>query len=308
MQKNNLTNKGNKSIPILALFLITAISLLLYLLSPRNKRFSGEFDGDRAYGHVVYQVGLGPRIIGSKAHADTIDWIQDELTNNGWDVTIQEGNRLGVRVQNVIAERGEGDDWIIIGAHFDSRSVADQDPDPAKRSEPVPGANDGASGVAVLLELSRALSSRLDKKVWLVFFDAEDNGNIQGQDWILGSREFVDQLEGKPDAVVIIDMIGDADLDLYWEKNSDQNLTTEIWDVAKELGYSDVFIPQYKYTIIDDHIPFVRAGIVAVDIIDFDYPYWHTTEDTPDKVSPQSLDAVGSTILRWLEITDFSEK
>jgi Zn-dependent M28 family amino/carboxypeptidase len=168
----------------------------------------------------------------------------------------------------------------------------------------MPGANDGASGVAVLLELSRVLSSRLDKKIWLVFFDAEDNGNIQGQDWILGSREFVDKLEGKPDAVVIIDMIGDADLNIYWEKNSDPNLSVEIWDAANEIGYSDVFIRQYKYTIIDDHIPFVRAGIAAVDIIDFDYPYWHTTEDTPDKVSPQSLEAVGTTLLHWLESTD----
>lgn len=301
---NLLKNSNNKrTIPIIFLIIISLLSLALYILSPRYTP-SQPFDGERAYKNVLYQVGLGPRTIGSEAHAATVEWLQDELDKNGWDVTVQEGNRLGVRVQNIIAKRGEGEEWVIIGAHYDSRRLSDEDPDPNKRSDAVPGANDGASGVAVLLELSRVLSRRLDKQIWLVFFDAEDDGNIQGQDWILGSREFVDKLEGKPDAAIIIDMIGDTDLNIYMEKNSDPVLTKEIWDSANELGYSNIFIPKEKYRIIDDHIPFLRVGIPAVEIIDFDYPYYHTSEDTADKVSPESLAIIGNTLIHWLEKVD----
>jgi hypothetical protein len=134
----------------------------------------------------------------------------------------------------------------------------------------------------------------------LVFFDAEDNGNISGWDWILGSRAFVDRLEGEPDAAVIVDMIGDAELTIYKEGNSDPDLMDEIWAQAEELGYADRLIPEYKYHILDDHTPFIEAGIPAADLIDFDYPFWHTTEDTPDKVSPESLQVVGDTLYAWL--------
>jgi glutaminyl-peptide cyclotransferase len=133
----------------------------------------------------------------------------------------------------------------------------------------------------------------------LVFFDAEDNGRIPGWDWILGSRAFVEALEGKPDAAVIVDMIGDADLEIYLERGSDPELSAEIWDVAAYLGYSQ-FIPTPKYHILDDHVPFLEAGIPALNIIDFDYPYWHTIEDTVDKVSAESLEAVGETLRVWL--------
>jgi Zn-dependent M28 family amino/carboxypeptidase len=163
----------------------------------------------------------------------------------------------------------------------------------------VPAANDGASGVAVLLELARTLPEG-EVPVWLVFFDAEDNGRIEGWDWILGSREFVANNPIRPQAVVIVDMIGDADLNIYKEQNSDPALTNAIWAVARDLGYGDRFLPEYKYSILDDHTPFLEAGIPAVDIIDFDYPYYHTLEDTPDKVSPQSLEIVGKTLWTWL--------
>jgi Zn-dependent M28 family amino/carboxypeptidase len=95
-------------------------------------------------------------------------------------------------------------------------------------------------------------------------------------------------------------MIGDADLNIYQENNSDPSLTNEIWNLAHELGYTQKFIAQTKHTMIDDHLPFIRAGIPAVDIIDFDYPYWHTSQDTPDKVSSDSLQAVGDTLLEFL--------
>ena len=137
--------------------------------------------------------------------------------------------------------------------------------------------------------------------VWLVFFDAEDNGRIAGWDWILGSRAFVEELVYHPKAAVIVDMIGDADQDIYIERNSDPQLVKEIWGIAAELGYRQSFIPWPNHDMTDDHTPFIEAGIPAVDIIDFDYPYWHTTEDTVDKVSAESLEAVGRTLQEWIE-------
>ena len=154
--------------------------------------------------------------------------------------------------------------------------------------------------MAVLLELARVIPNNLDKQIWLVFFDAEDNGNAFGTGWDLGSEYFVSMLSGQPDSVIILDMIGDKDLNIYMEGNSNPDLNNEIWSVASELGYSQ-FIPKYKYNLIDDHTPFLNAGIRAVDVIDFDYPYWHTVEDTADKVSAESLQVVGDTIMKWLE-------
>ncbi|MBW8012702.1 MAG: M28 family peptidase [Chloroflexi bacterium] len=258
------------------------------------------FDGQRAYANVEFQVSLGPRPIGSEAHAETIQWIVSELQRNDWNVEIQRINILGHDVQNIIARNDGGGDWIILGAHYDTRMISDQDADPEMRSLPVLGANDGASGVGVLLELARVLPEDLDNKIWLVFFDAEDNGGITDWDWILGSRAFVENLEGIPDAVVILDMIGDENLEIYFERNSDVSLAAEIWAEAEDLGYVTNFIPEYKYSILDDHTPFLQAGIKAVDIIDFDYPYWHTSEDTFDKISSESLQIVGETILAWL--------
>ena len=262
------------------------------------------FDGQRAWQDVAFQTDLGPRIPGSEAHRQVIDWIQTETVKHGWQTEVQDAVMLGHPIVNVIAKRLPDQDasipWIIIGAHFDSRLIADKDPDPEKRSQPVLGANDGASGVAVLMELARTLPSDLQKEIWLVFFDAEDNGNIPGWDWILGSRAFVDNLESQPDAAVIVDMIGDADLNIYMERNSNAELTAQIWATAADLGYAEVFIPLPKYSILDDHTPFLNAGIPAVDIIDFDYPYWHTSEDTDDKVSDQSLQIVGEVLTAWL--------
>lgn len=303
MQKFISLHKINKSLPITftTIAILIIIVILTINLSKPDNILHKNFNSERAYKDVLYQMELGPRVIGSNAHAETVKWLQDELSVNSWEVSIHETNRLGVCVQNVIAKRGMGRPWIILGAHYDSRSVADEDPNPLKAVEPVPGANDGASGIALLLELSRVLSKRLDLQIWLVFFDAEDNGNIQGQDWILGSRAFVNDLDAKPDMAVIVDMIGDADLNIYWEKNSDAALTKEIWNIADQAGYSRWFIPEYKYSILDDHTPFLQAGVPAVDIIDFDYPYYHTSADTADKVSPESLSIVGNTLILWLE-------
>lgn len=257
------------------------------------------FDGLRAYADVQTQVAFGPRTPGSAGHAQIREWMRAELESAGWEVEIRETSRMGHSIYNVIAKRGGDSPEIILGAHYDTRFFADEDPDPALRNQPVPGANDGASGVAVLLELARTLPDDI-APTWLVFFDAEDNGRIEGWDWILGSRAFVEEVPVRPRAVVIVDMVGDADLNIYLERNSDPIIRAEIWETAERLGYGEVFINAEKYSMIDDHVPFLQAGIPSVLIIDFDYPYWHTTQDTADKVSPQSLEAVGRTLWRWI--------
>ena len=259
-----------------------------------------EFSGQAALSSAEYQLSLGPRTAGSPAHAAVVDYFLTELKDSGWDASLQETTFGGQAVRNIIAKRGNGTPWTIIGAHYDSRMAADQDPDPAKRDQPVPGANDGASGAAVLIELAASVPKKINGQIWLVFFDFEDNGSLPGWDWILGSRAFVAELEGKPDAAVIVDMIGDTALNIYMESNSNPELTRQIWDEASTAGYREQFIPQYKFSMLDDHTPFLEAGIQAVDIIDFDYPYWHTTADTMDKISAKSLEAVGVTLQNWL--------
>ncbi len=284
---------------IIGLLLIIAVGWYAYALLSQPEPDSASFDGLRAYADVQTQVAFGPRVPGSNGHAQVQAWMRAELESAGWQVEVQESEALGHPIQNIVAKRSDASPQIILGAHYDSRIFADNDPDPANHTQPVPGANDGASGVAVLLELARTLPDD-SVSTWLVFFDAEDNGRIEGWDWILGSREFVKNNVIQPRAVVIVDMIGDADLNIYKERNSNPELTDEIWGVANNLGYGKQFIAEYKYSMEDDHTPFLEAGIPAVDIIDFDYPYWHTIADTPDKVSAESLEAVGKTLWTWI--------
>ena len=282
-----------------SVLLIALIVLAAGFIVARHKS-SSEFDGEMAYRDVEYQVGLGARTPGSSAHSQVRKWIGDELRRAGWTVEEQALENMGHPIYNIIATRGDDEPWVVLGAHYDSRIVADHDPVLANQTRPVPGANDGASGVAVLLELARALPESFPGKISLVFFDAEDNGNTPGWDWILGSAAYVNSLQEKPDMAVILDMIGDANLNIYYEKNSNPVISQEIWQTAESLGYGENFIQSTKFNMLDDHTPFLMAGIPAVDIIDFDYPYWHTTQDTPDKVSAESLKAVGDTILAWL--------
>jgi Iap family predicted aminopeptidase len=286
----------------LKIFLLVALGTILVGLSVwwafHIFRAPVRFNGQRAYQDVLTQVAFGARIPDSQAHAQTIAYIQEELQKSGWQAEVQETQWRGFAVQNIVASRTSESPQIILGAHYDSRRLADQDPG-AGRSGPVPGADDGASGVAILLELARMLPSD-SVPVWLVFFDAEDDGGLDGRDWIMGSRAFVAALKFRPRAAIIVDMVGDADLNLYIERNSDAALSTEIWAQAAKLGYEQQFIQTAKYSMLDDHTPFLEAGIPAVDIIDFDYPYWHTAADTPDKVSPQSLQIVGETLRTWI--------
>ena len=284
---------------IIALLLIGVIGWYAYSYLSQPPAESVAFDGQRAYVDVETQVAFGSRVPGSEGHAHVQEWIQGELEAAGWQVEIQRSEALGHSVENLVARRTADPPQIIIGAHYDTRMFADNDPDPTQHTTVVPGANDGASGVAVLVELARSLPKE-NVPVWLVFFDAEDNGRIEDWDWILGSREFVKNNPIQPRAAIVVDMIGDADLNIYKERNSNPDLTDAIWAVAKGLGYEGKFIPEYRHSMLDDHTPFLQAGIPAVDIIDFDYPYWHTVQDTPDKVSAESLQIVGETLRVWI--------
>jgi glutaminyl-peptide cyclotransferase len=276
---------------------LLAATVLAFLSGCRDAG-APAFDGQRAYAYVKAQCDLGARPAGSAGARATARYITDELQRLGWRPTYQDFTYRGVALQNVTARRGDAGPVIIVGAHYDTRPRADRDA--LHPNDPVPGANDGASGVAVLLELARVLGTP-HQTVILAFFDAEDRGDLGGWDWAVGSTYMAASLQEPVAKMVLVDMVGDADQQLYWEVNSDSALRKQLWEIGLSLGYGKEFIAQPKHNLIDDHIPFLRRGIPAVDIIDFDYPYWHTTEDTPDKVSPQSLERVGRVVEAWLK-------
>ena len=284
----------------LGVIAIVAGGYITYRYSRINRPRFQAFDSARAYQHVVNLSAFGPRTPGSEAQEKAIEYFRSELQKYNWQVEVQIVEVNGQTLKNVIARRSDVPPQIILGAHYDSRLMADRDPDPEKQKQPVPGANDGASGAAVLLELGRVLPSN-SVPTWIVFFDGEDQGRIPGwEEWSLGARGFVTELSLKPRAVVIVDMVGDFNLDIYKEKQSNPRITNEIWDVAKSLGFGNYFRDEEKYTITDDHVPFLQANIPAVDIIDIEYRFWHTSYDTPSNVSAQSLGIVGSTLQVWI--------
>ncbi len=263
------------------------------------------FSGARAYSLAREFLQFGPRVTGTEANAKAGDWIAKQLAKDDWEAVPDVGEYMGTPVRNIAGWKGRGP-VILLGAHYDSRRCADKPQGGC--AEPVLGANDGASGVAVLLELARTLDLDWEyNQIWLVFFDAEDNGRLDGWDWIAGSRQFARQVENAMAAgadfegMILLDMVGDTDQQFHFEGNSDPVLREEIWSAAAELGYGEFFIPSQKFTMLDDHIPFKELGIPSVDIIDFEYPYWHTAEDTLDKISAESLERVGRTIEVWLE-------
>ena len=248
------------------------------------------FDGERAYQYALEQCAIGPRPPGSEAGWATGDYIIGQLEELGWESEAQEFEYQGVRLRNVIGSLGQGP-VVVLGAHYDTRPVADRDPEHS--SEPIIGGNDGASGVAVLLELADVLAQHeLQNEIWLAFFDAEDSGHLGGWPFSVGASYMAQHLTVEPVYVIVVDMVGDAQQELYYEGNSDVRLRKRLWDIAAKLGYEE-FVPEVRHSIVDDHLPFLSEGIPAVDIIDFDYPYWHTIEDTCEKVSPESLERVG---------------
>jgi hypothetical protein len=274
------------------------------------------FDGEIARGYVKTQLDFGARVPGTEAARKTGDWIvaqmrqrADTVIEQKWNHVTAKGDTLPLR--NIFARfRPQASTRILYVTHWDSRPVSDQAEDPAKRSLPVPGANDGASGVGLFIALGDVLKKTPPTVgVDLLFVDGEDYGTFgpPDVDVLLGSTYFAANLpEGyQPIFGVLFDMIGDADLQIPQEANSVERapeVVARVWDTAAKLGYQRYFPPRTGYAVTDDHIPLLDKGLRVIDVIDLDYlgppgsgkpNYHHTPDDTLDKVSAQSLKIVG---------------
>jgi len=271
-----------------------------------------EFKGDRAYQYLNEQCQFGPRYPGSPGHRALKKYLLDFFSRYTNLVKSQDflwedtSESLKLELSNIIASFYPGkNERVILCAHWDTRPWADKDPDPANRSTPILGANDGASGVAVLMELAAILSKRKPKYgVDIVLFDGEDYGSDEYPErWCLGSNHFSRNLgEYKASFGILLDMVGDRDLQIHPEGYSSRyakEIVELVWKKAGKLSISE-FKPEIKHFMIDDHLPLIRAGIPCIDLIDFDYPYWHTLEDTPDKCCAESLEKVGRVLLSIL--------
>ena len=271
------------------------------------------FDGAKAFALLQKQCDFGPRVPGSAAHRNCRDYLITALRGYAAQVTTQEFIHTfgrppqSAKATNIIAnfqpEKGER---ILLCAHWDSRPWADQDPDPANHSKPILGANDGASGVAVLLEIARLIHQKPPRcGVDIVLFDAEDQG-LEGAEssYARGSQHFARTVVPtfRPRFGILLDLVGDANLNIYPEHYSlsyARPVVEKVWNAAAALGVTE-FIPQPGYAVYDDHVPLLQRGIPCIDIIDFDYPSWHTLADTPDKCSSASLEKVGRVVLQVL--------
>jgi glutaminyl-peptide cyclotransferase len=270
-------------------------------------------DGDRAFSFLVTQTSFGPRNPGSRGHQECLRYLTEELGNAADRVTTQEFTHQGyggevLRLTNILASfRPDVQRRILLCAHWDTRPRAEQDDSLALRDRPIIGANDGASGVAVLLELAHLFKEFPPPVgVDIVFFDGEDYGK-EGDlpRYLLGSRHYAASAERTtvPEFGILLDMVGDAFLTIPREANSVRlapDVVDRVWNTARTLGiqeFADVAGPE----IYDDHLPLNDAGIKTIDLIDFAYPdeghrYWHTHQDIPEHCSAQSLAAVGTVL------------
>jgi glutaminyl-peptide cyclotransferase len=268
------------------------------------KVLSTDFSGNRAYDLLKKQVGFGPRVPGTNAHSQCRDLIKAELAPYCTGITEQSFQRSvngrDYTFHNVIANiHPNAPKLVILAAHFDCRPFADQDT-PRNYSTPIPGANDGASGVAVLLELSRMLDAKLPDTTGVVFLftDGEDTGRTTSQMFV-GAKYYASnmphELKKRVAFGVLLDMVGDINLNIKPERNSEgvaSGVYAALLDLQEMMGLRG-FQASGQYDILDDHLSFIDQGIKMYDVIDFDYPFWHTLDDTPDKCSADSLRTVG---------------
>jgi glutaminyl-peptide cyclotransferase len=291
--------------------LILATMLLAFGCEGRSALPPREFDGVAALRYVETQLGFGPRIPGSEGHRRMAAWLDSLLRTRADSVEVQRWTHVtregaSLPLVNYLARfNPSAPTRLLFLAHWDTRPKADA---AASRDTtlPVPGANDGASGVAVLLAMADALKKAPPGVgVDLLFVDGEDYGSFdQGkdQDVLLGSRYYAAHQAGGPQPryAVLFDMVGDKDLKILREGSSvtgAPDVVEAVWDLAVRLGYDKVFVDEEGFPVTDDHTPLQQAGIRAIDLIDFDYgpgnKWHHTPDDTLDKVSAASLQAVG---------------
>jgi glutaminyl-peptide cyclotransferase len=286
--------------------------------SAASRAATTAFSGDKALGYVGDVMAFGPRVPGTAGHERAGDWIVAQMRQRADTVVVQEwkhntaaGATLPMR--NVLARfRPDATRRVLYLTHWDTRPVSESAADPAQRKTPVPGANDGGSGVGLFLALGDALKAAPPKVgVDLLFVDGEDYGDFdKSEDVFIGSTYFANHLPSadyRPEFGVLWDMIGDKDLQIYYELNSFEqapDVVARVWRAAQDLGYGSYFVQQGKYRVNDDHIPLLAKGLKVIDVIDFDYgadsthTYHHTPEDTMDKLSARSLKIVGDVALR----------
>lgn len=288
------------------------------------------FNGENALNLARKQCAFGPRSPlpqaaggggavkpGATAHDRCRDFLIAELTRLAGSVRRQDftytlpkgvpvGGGVTLRLTNVLASfQPAAPKRVLLCAHWDTRPWADLEIDPARRTQPIPGANDGASGVAVLLELARLLRDHpAAYGVDIALFDGEDLGTeAHPEAFFRGSSEYVARLGAdRPTHAILLDMVGDADLQFKKEGYSWQLAPTTLewlWAAGRAVS-PDHFQDRVGYFVLDDHIPLLKAKVPCVDLIDFDYAYWHTLADTPDKLSATSLQVVGDVLISLL--------
>ena len=277
------------------------------------------FDGNNAMNYLNQQCDLGPRYPGSSGHTKAIQVYKKHFEKYSDDVMLFDDYVIhphsldSIQLTNIFSRLNpEINNRILLMAHFDTREIADKDLNQDNQKKPILGANDGASGIAVLMEMVRFLNQNPLSNLGVDFLltDGEDMGKPgDAGSWALGAKVFSDRIPSPlPFAAICVDMVGDTELTLPIERHSYMQapqLVLDIWKLAQELGYAQ-FQMELGRAIIDDHTAFYnKTGIPSIDIIDFDYPnkninYWHTLEDTPDKCSAQSLEAVGTVLINYL--------
>ncbi|MGQ0649246.1 MAG: M28 family peptidase [Gemmatimonadaceae bacterium] len=287
---------------------LTAMVLLAACQRGAANPAPGPFDGVQALDYVRQQLAFGPRVPGTEAHRKGGDWItsmmkqrSDTVVEQRWMHVTASGDSLPMR--NIFARyRPDLADRILYVAHWDSRPISEMASDPAQRKLPVPGANDGASGVALLIALGDLLTKTPPSVgVDFLFTDGEDYGDFGPPevDVLLGAKYFAEHLpspEYRPLFGILFDMIGDRDLMLGKEGHSVDkagDVVDRVWRVAGELGYGQYFTPGNIGPVTDDHVPLLAKGLPVIDVIDLGFPWHHTPEDTIDKVSSVSLKIVG---------------
>jgi glutaminyl-peptide cyclotransferase len=259
------------------------------------------FDEARAAGIVSFLTALGPRVAGSDALAATAERIEEELRASGWQVEVQEFELDGVVRRNILARAGVGE-TILLGTHYDSSPLADQDPVEANRLLPPPGANDGGSGTAVLLDLARSLDQdRLAGQVLLAFFDGQYRAD--GEPAAAGMQAWAAQAPAAEplQAVVLVDLLGGARQQFIVDMASDPALSQQLWDLAEQLGYAGWFVPEPQAGLSLGQTALAGLGAPVAVIAGSDYPYWRTLQDTPEQLDPQSLGRVGRVLQAFLE-------